>query len=647
MNNTIKKKVFYSSENETIIYAAQELAKYLGKMSNNEFMLVKDNNAGIANEGEAIRIGLFDQFGIQSSGVEDLFLDDEVYVNITNGNGIIAGINPRSVLLAVYCMLTEAGCVWIRPGTEGEYIPQKAIEEISVNIHERPSYRHRGIDFGGPKNREDILNLIRWAPKLGFNSIFFEGINPWKERFYSSINDDGSRTPLYSYDMSKAYFEEAVSEIKKLGLIFHAAGHGYTNAPFNISPSYRGEVNDEIKQHLAMIDGKREIRGNFSDTNLCYSNPKTRELIIDYIIKYIKESPEIDLLHVWLADGTNNHCECNDCIDVLPSDLYIKLLNELDDRLTENKLDTRIVFISYIDLIWKPETEKLKNKDRFILTHAPFYRTYEKSFNDVTRLPDLPDFKRNKNKYPVSMSENAAFIKSWQDYFNGDSFLFEYHFWRGHYSDPGQFKISKVLYDDITSFKKLGINGYVSCQVVKCFMPVGLGMHVMGRTLWNDSIPFDTIAKEYFDAAFGEDGQKCMEFFRKLTKLYGLAPGDPDTEYQEFSWTDSSYEKKAMQKKNTQDFNELICLVQDFAEIVDKNLMNKDSFYYASWKYLSIYLNILNMLLLTWESKVLHDEKRTKACWRILDSYIRKHKNDIGHVFDIGSYLSWIEPYFK
>ena len=52
------------------------------------------------------------------------------------------------------------------------------------------------------------------------------------------------------------------------------------------------------------------------------------------------------------------------------------------------------------------------------------------------------------------------------------------------------------------------------------------------------------------------------------------------------------------------------------------------------------------LLVLTWESKVLHNEKRTKAIWRLLESYILEREDEIGDVFDVGSYLSWIEPYF-
>ncbi|NLB42133.1 MAG: hypothetical protein GX815_07705 [Clostridiales bacterium] len=109
LSNVEIRQVYYDSENQTIIYAAQELSKYLGKMSNYDFEPIKSGKAMNSDGGEGIRIGLFDQLGVQSSGVEDPFLDDEVYIDINSGHGTIAGFNPRSVLLAVYRKLTEAG----------------------------------------------------------------------------------------------------------------------------------------------------------------------------------------------------------------------------------------------------------------------------------------------------------------------------------------------------------------------------------------------------------------------------------------------------------------------------------------------------------------------------------------------------------
>ena len=60
---------------------------------------------------------------------------------------------------------------------------------------------------------------------------------------------------------------------------------------------------------------------------------------------YLKAAPEIDFLHVWLADDRNNHCECSECIKKRPSDWYIDLLNAIDDELTKEGLAAKIVFL--------------------------------------------------------------------------------------------------------------------------------------------------------------------------------------------------------------------------------------------------------------------------------------------------------------
>ena len=48
-------------------------------------------------------------------------------IDVTDGKGRIAGSNPRSVLLGVYRFLEEAGCRWLRPGTDGDYVPKRAL----------------------------------------------------------------------------------------------------------------------------------------------------------------------------------------------------------------------------------------------------------------------------------------------------------------------------------------------------------------------------------------------------------------------------------------------------------------------------------------------------------------------------------------
>ena len=54
--------------------------------------------------------------GFPLSPGKDPFWDDGYSIDVQDGQGTIMGSNPRSLLLAVYRLLTEAGCAFLRPG---------------------------------------------------------------------------------------------------------------------------------------------------------------------------------------------------------------------------------------------------------------------------------------------------------------------------------------------------------------------------------------------------------------------------------------------------------------------------------------------------------------------------------------------------
>ena len=43
----------------------------------------------------------------------------------------------------------------------------------------------------------------------------------------------------------------------------------------------------------------------------------------------LKKEKDVDYLHVWLSDARNNICECSKCQKDLPSDQYVRILNQL------------------------------------------------------------------------------------------------------------------------------------------------------------------------------------------------------------------------------------------------------------------------------------------------------------------------------
>ncbi len=514
-------KVIALREEPTIRFAAEELKKYLDKM------LVPESEA-------VIQLGLFEDFDVLKadslkwlSDVPDKDYDDAVYISVKSGRGIIAGINPRSVLLAVYRFLSDSGCRWLRPGRDGEYIPRVSLEDLSSETAEKPSYRHRGICIEGANSYENIKNIIDWAPKLGFNSYFFQFREAFTffNRWYSHENNPLKEPEPFTVEDARRYVAMGAKGLEKRGMLHHAVGHGWTCEPFGIPglewKAEETEISDDIRIMLAEVNGKRELwHGVALNTNLCYSNEKARKTVTEAIADYLTEHPEVDVLHFWLADGTNNQCECENCSQTRPSDYYVMMLNELDELLTKREIERKIVFLIYVDLLWPPERERIKNPDRFIMMFAPISRTYNSAFDTKNPIPPLPPYIRNKCTFPTSVEGNLAFLKAWQELFQGDSFDFDYHFMWAHFRDPGYYNIADILHKDIQNLVNIGLNGFISCQTQRAFFPTGLGMYTMGKTLWNRDLDFDSIKEEYFSAAYGKDGSLVSEYLRKLSVLF-------------------------------------------------------------------------------------------------------------------------------
>ena len=116
-------------------YAAEELKKYL-RMMMPECGDIKICYNPLAKDG--FRLGLMQDFGLDVSDALDTELDDIFYIDCDENGGIIAGDNPRSVLLSVYEYLRQNGCRWLLPGVDGEYIPMKDITPVK--------YRHKATD---------------------------------------------------------------------------------------------------------------------------------------------------------------------------------------------------------------------------------------------------------------------------------------------------------------------------------------------------------------------------------------------------------------------------------------------------------------------------------------------------------------------
>jgi len=606
--------------NWTIQYAYDELVRCLEKMDENLFLDRRVYDSKDGSKENILWIGM--------DGCIPYSVDDEIYIDIKNGAGVITGSNERSVLMGVYRFLYELGCRFIRPGKDGEVINKRTLDKgaVEVQVSEKPSYRHRAVCIEGANDYQHVADMIDWLPKVGLNGYFVQFHTPYFF-FDTWYRHDGNPTlegETLSREDVKHIWKRLEEEVLKRGLMYHAVGHGWTCEPLGLDGGgwiqYQGTVPEETKQYLAQVDGVRELWKNSPlDTNLCYSNQKVRDIMTDAIVAYCKENPAVSYLHFWLADQWNNHCECEECQKMRPADFYVKILNELDEKLTNAGIATKIVFLVYLDLLWEPEFERIQNPDRFVLMFAPITRTYTKAYVEDYKILEedqMPPYVRNKIGLPSSVAENITHLYNWQKQFDGDSFDFDYHMMWDHLFDPGYYECARILHTDMVNLDKIGLNGMVSCQNQRVFLPTGLPMYAMARGLWNKNSDFQEISSEYFKAAFDEDAEEVERYMSILSKLF-----HPPYFRQELPQID---------KKLAEDFSEVIDVVKAFRSTYIEQNKNKN----ASWMYLSYHAEYCLLLADTLRLRALGEMEASKHRAEDLKQYLYQTEMATHRVFD-------------
>ena len=535
------------TSDSTVDFAAEELKKYL-RMMMPEGGDVKIAYAPDAKDG--FRLGLMQDFGFDVSDAEDVELDDILYIDCDTEGGIIAGDNPRSVLLSVYEYLRQNGCRWLFPGVDGEFIPMQDIK--AVKYRHKPSCRYRGWCNEGAEFQQSMLETIDFSPKVG-NNVFmmeFRIPTPYYHSYYSHSRNTENRPPEPLSDMQVLQWKrQCEAEIAKRGLQFHDIGHGWTGDPFGVDTAKGWEriddsfLSEEDRSMLAYTILRRKgggddrpteeefrvnprARGLWNgqplNTNFCMSNTRARKKFVDYVADYAENHSNSTYLHVWLGDAANNHCECEECLKKTPSDWYMILMNEIDEALTENGLDTRIVFIVYVDTTWPPVTERLNNPDRFALLFAPISRSYLTTLSKEGVSSKPKPFVLNKLTLPDSLEEYLAYFGEWRRIYRGGAFAYEYHFCRHQCYDPSGIFLARRINEDIKAYKQYEVNGVVEDGSQRSFFPNGLAFYTYARTLFDTSLCAEEIAEDYYSCAYGDDWKKFYDYLERLGKLFDM-----------------------------------------------------------------------------------------------------------------------------
>lgn len=520
-------KIFKYTPHPTVDFAAEELKKYLRMMMPRcgEIEITTDER-----DGDGFVLAICADIGIDLPETDEPELDDVIVINANERGGIIAGSNPRALLIAVYEYLRQNGCRWVFPGVDGEYIPVANIKPVTYR--KKADLRVRAQCNEGAEYQGSMIETIDFTPKIGLNSYMLEFDNPkvYYNYYYNHQHNTANRSPEpISPEQVLQWKRACEAEIAKRSLIFQDMGHGWTAEPFGIdttegwSKDEANPIPEESRDFVALTEGSRSLyHGVALNTNFCMSNAKARTIVAKAIADYAEMSPQVGYLHVWLADGRNNHCECDECRKRTVSDWYVMLLNEIDEELTVRGLATRIAYIAYYDTAFPPVTEKLKNPDRFALLLAAITRSYTETPDMSSRKEELPKFNLNKNIFPTDLGDYIQYSEGWQDTCYTPKFCYEYHFWVHQYYDIGGIRLAERLYKDVRAYRDAGFFGIIQDGSQRSFFPNGFPFYVYSRAMYDKDASFEELKEDYFSHAYGENGCEIADHLEKISDLFDV-----------------------------------------------------------------------------------------------------------------------------
>ncbi len=300
-----------------------------------------------------------------------------------------------------------------------------------------------------------------------------------------------------------------------------------------------------------------------------------------------------------------------------PSDFYVDMLNEVDEKLAAAGLSTRIVFVIYVDLLWAPQRSRIRNPERFVLMFAPITRAYSRSFFEGGATEERQtEYVRNKLQFPRTPQVNVKYLSDWQAQFAGNGFDFDYHAIWACFYDPNMFTIARVLHKDIRGLFSIGLHGLNSCQNQRMSFPHNLLMDVMARTLWDKRLSFEQIVRESFGDAFGKEARRAEAFFRTMSKLWEpifdpVYLGSPDER------------RIARGLKNLPKMRKEIGEIRPVAK---RNLSRTRGAVQWSWKYFQKHLELLDAMLPMLEAYLRGDEQTRERFKRVQDFLFKNEK---------------------
>jgi hypothetical protein len=338
----------------------------------------------------------------------------------------LVGNTPRAVLDAVYALLAQSGCQWSPHGAEEERVPHRSGLHVAVEpLRYTPRFRVRGY----------IADIMTWhysQPEY-FNSRLQED-----RAFIDWMGKSGANAFLFirhPFD-TQLTVPELLPDFERRGVALEYGGHVL---PILLPRELFGEHPDYFPQSP---EGERTEHGN-----LCTSHAGALELASRNAVAWVREYPEMRVVHLWGADlWKGGWCRCDACRGVGAQEQSLRVCNAVARALTQAGIARPVCYLAYHDTI--DADAGLRPDPDVYVEFAPRERCYGHAIDDAQCTTN--------RRY-------AAALERYCDLFDGRVRLFEY------YGDAILFcgcavPLPEVIERDLTYYHGLGVREVTMLQ---------------------------------------------------------------------------------------------------------------------------------------------------------------------------------------
>jgi hypothetical protein len=465
------------SATEVEQFAAQELQKYLSKMTGAEFSVTRGRPKGrvILLGGAMATPGSIDR--------SKLGLDGYV-ISAQPESIVLAGTNDRGMLFSVYAFLELLGCRWFAPNFDfygplgAEVVPKS--DRLTYPIMDKvvtPSmkYRKEDVEEGRSHTVQSLRQIIDWMPKVGMNV------------FECPLNYGGEGITVW-----ENWRADLIPELKRRDLLIEIGGHGYQN--FLPQKVYF----DKHPEWFGMVDGKRskDERVVFETTN-----PQAVQEFLANIQKYLQAHPEINIFDLWPPDDAL-WSESPESIALGdPTRRHALVVSTVAKTVKDQFPRVSIEFLAYEQYSGPPRDVQFPANTQ--LDFCPIDRSFQ-----------VPLWDENNDLNSQYSKQLGLWLQ--RDVFKGD--ISTYTYYRKYSWRSLPILIPRLIAAEAKHYRDLGINGMSIYSEPANWFTFELNNYVLARATMDSNLEIEEVLTDYAKERFGPSWAPIREYFDVMEK---------------------------------------------------------------------------------------------------------------------------------